>query len=219
MSPPPEAEARERLDRLYRDHARSVYRCAATRLSPQDAEDVVCEVFVVAWRRITEVPPYELGWLLRVTRNVMANHLRAGSRRAALARRVTGALPASVPDHAGDVVGQDAAERLLAQLPARDQEVLRLLVLEDMSVPELAQALGCRPNTASVRVRRAKERLARLYAELDRSAATPSRSPSRTPSRSVPRPSPAAPSYAAATAATAGTTATAADSPREGTTL
>lgn len=88
MSPPPEAEARDRLDRLYRDHARSVYRCAATRLSPQDAEDVVCEVFVVAWRRITEVPPYELGWLLRVTRNVMANHLRAGSRRAALVRRV-----------------------------------------------------------------------------------------------------------------------------------
>ncbi|MFB8229884.1 RNA polymerase sigma factor [Cellulosimicrobium sp. NPDC055967] len=215
MSPPPEAEARERLDRLYRDHARSVYRCAATRLSPQDAEDVVCEVFVVAWRRITEVPPYELGWLLRVTRNVMANHLRAGSRRAALARRVTGVLPASVPDHAGDVVGQDAAERLLAQLPVRDQEVLRLLVLEDLSVPELAEALGCRPNTASVRVRRAKERLARLYAELDRSAATPSRSPSRTPSRSVPRPSPAAPSYATATAATAGTTV---DSPREGTT-
>lgn len=214
MSPPPdEAEARARLDRLYRDHARSVYRCAATRLSPQDAEDVVCEVFVVAWRRITEVPPYELAWLLRVTRNVMANHLRAGSRRAALVRRVTGVAAPSVPDHAGDVVGQDAAERLLALLPARDQEVLRLLVLEDLSVPELAEALGCRPNTASVRVRRAKERLARLYAELDRSAAAPS----RTPGRSVPRPL-AAPSYAAATAATAAATATAVDSPREGTT-
>ncbi|MBD5785041.1 sigma-70 family RNA polymerase sigma factor [Cellulosimicrobium terreum] len=167
MPPPSAAGARDRLDRLYRDHARSVYRCAATRLRPQDAEDVVCEVYVVAWRRITEIPEHELGWLLRVTRNVMANHLRAGSRRAALVRRVMGTTPASLPDHAGDVVGQDAAEQMLARLSERDQEVLRLLVLEDLSVPELAEALGCRPNTASVRVRRAKERLARLYAETD----------------------------------------------------
>lgn len=196
MSPPHEAAARERLDRLYRDHARSVYRCAATRLRPQDAEDVVCEVFVVAWRRITEIPEHELGWLLRVTRNVMANHLRAGSRRAALVRRVTGVHPPSVPDHAPDVVGRDAAERLLARLPARDQEVLRLLVLDDLSVPELAEALGCRPNTASARVHRAKQRLARLYAEQDQAAAPPER-------RAAPAPAPLA---AVTTTATPGRT-------------
>ncbi|WP_435737391.1 RNA polymerase sigma factor [Cellulosimicrobium sp. PMB13] len=167
MRPPGVEEARERLDRLYRDHAGAVYRCARVRLGPQDAEDVVCEVFVVAWRRITEVPEHELGWLLRVTRNVLANHLRAGTRRAALANRLEHVAVVSSPDHSGAVVGQDAVERMLSRLPARDQEVLRLLVVEDLALPELAEALGCRPNTASVRVRRAKARLARLYEQDD----------------------------------------------------
>jgi RNA polymerase sigma-70 factor (ECF subfamily) len=165
MTAPPRDVARERLDTLYRAHARAVYRCARTRLGPEDAEDVVCEVFVVAWRRIGEVPEHELGWLLRVTRNVMANHLRAGSRRAALARRVAVASPGALPDHAGDVVGRDAVQRVVGRLSERDQEVVRLLLGEGLSIPELATALGCRPNTASVRARRAKARLARAYEE------------------------------------------------------
>jgi len=163
MTSPPRDRARERLDALYRAHATAVYRCARTRFGPDDADDVVCEVFVIAWRRIGEVPEYELAWLLRVTRNVMANHLRAGSRRAALTQRVAGLGPGALPDHAGDVVGRDAVEQVLVRLPERDQEVLRLLVLEDLSIPELAVALGCRPNTASARARRAKARLARVY--------------------------------------------------------
>ncbi|MFC8730889.1 RNA polymerase sigma factor [Luteimicrobium sp. NPDC057192] len=171
MKSPPLDQANERLDALYRAHARAVYRCARARFGPDDAEDVVCEVFVVAWRRIGEIPEYELGWLLRVTRNVMANHLRAGSRRAALTQRVAGLGEGTLPDHAGDVVGRDAVERVLGRLPERDQEVLRLLVLEDLSIPELATALGCRPNTASARVRRAKARLARVYEEEGRPVA------------------------------------------------
>jgi len=163
MTSPPRDVARERLDTLYRAHARAVYRCARTRLAPADAEDVVCEVFVVAWRRIGEVPDHELGWLLRVTRNVMANHLRAGSRRAALTRRVAGVSPAALPDHAGDVVGRDAVRRVLGRLSEQDQEVIRLLLGEGLSIPELATALGCRPNTASVRARRARARLAQAY--------------------------------------------------------
>ncbi len=163
MTSPPRDVARDRLDALYRAHARAVYRCARTRFDPEDAEDVVCEVFVVAWRRIGEVPGHELAWLLRVTRNVMANHLRAGSRRAALAQRVAGVSREALPDHAGEVVGRDAVQRVLGRLSDGDQEVIRLLLGEGLSIPELATALGCRRNTASVRARRARARLARAY--------------------------------------------------------
>jgi RNA polymerase sigma-70 factor (ECF subfamily) len=165
MKSPPHAAAQERLDALYRAHAQAVYRCARRRFGPADADDVMCEVFVVAWRRIGEIPEHELAWLLRVTRNVMANHLRAGSRRAALARRVAVASTGALPDHAGDVVGRDAVQRVVGRLSERDQEVVRLLLGEGLSIPELATALGCRPNTASVRARRAKARLARAYEE------------------------------------------------------
>jgi RNA polymerase sigma-70 factor (ECF subfamily) len=44
-------------------------------------------------------------------------------------------------------------------------------VLEDLSIPELATALGIRRNTATVRVRRAKARLARVYEEEGRATA------------------------------------------------
>lgn len=156
-------EARAQLDRLFREHSKSVYRCARLRLSPQDAEDVVCEVFIIAWRNLSKIPQYELGWLLRTTRNVMANQARSSARRQALAHRVSTSTLTTVPDHAGDVVDRDQVTQALAMLSPKDQEVLSLLIIEDLSTAELAVALGCRPHTAYMRAQRAKARLAALY--------------------------------------------------------
>src|SRR6478672_7119633 len=52
---------------------------------PADAADVVAETYLVAWRRLDEVPPGEETrlWLFGVARRVLANHQRgngAGSR-------------------------------------------------------------------------------------------------------------------------------------------
>ncbi len=165
MTRPTRTEATEQLDRLYREYSKNIYRFARMRLPASDAEDIVCEVFVIAWRRLPEIPEYELGWLLKVTRNLISNHLRSQLRRDALTAKVAAAAPTVRSDHAGAIAGQDEFHRALVQLSEQDQEVLRLLVVEDLSVKELAVALGCRANTASVRVKRARERLAGLYAE------------------------------------------------------
>ncbi len=155
---------RARLERLYRDHAGSVYRFARQRVSPTDAEDVVCEVFAIAWRRLPEVPAAEIGWLLGTARRVVADQLRARRRRHALADRAAVQLPVPHgPDPAREVVDRAEVDWVLSQLPARDQEVLRLLLVQDLTVGEIAAALHCRPNTASVRLRRARERLAAVY--------------------------------------------------------
>ena len=47
------------------------------------AEDAVSETFLVAWRRLDDVPAEALPWLLGVARKVLANQRRAAGRRAA----------------------------------------------------------------------------------------------------------------------------------------
>jgi RNA polymerase sigma-70 factor (ECF subfamily) len=56
---------------------------------------------------------------------------------------------------AGDVVAA-----ALAQLSARDREVLTLSAWYELSAAEAAQALGCSPAAYNVRLHRARHRLA-----------------------------------------------------------
>ena len=69
MTEPGEA----RFDRLWADHAAAVVRYARRHVLPDDVEDVLAETFVVAWRRLDEIPEFGLPWLLGVARGVSAN--------------------------------------------------------------------------------------------------------------------------------------------------
>ena len=50
---------------LYRTHHPAVLRYAVRRVGPDDADDVVSEVFATAWRRRTAVGEPPLPWLYR----------------------------------------------------------------------------------------------------------------------------------------------------------
>lgn len=56
-------------------------------------------MFVVAWRRIEEVPAADeaLPWLYGVARNVLANRARSVRRRGRLSAKVAGQFEATVP--------------------------------------------------------------------------------------------------------------------------
>ena len=147
------------FEALYRSNAPAVLTYARRRLNdPQDSEDVVVEVFAVAWRRRRDVPEDALPWLYATAGNVIAHMTRAQNRRGRL-----GAKLASQPDSAYEPQSQvDEAEPLrtaMAQLGDADQEVLRLWAWEDLDGPRLAQALRCSPGTARTRLHRARTRL------------------------------------------------------------
>jgi hypothetical protein len=55
--------AEVRFEALYRDCADQVHAYAMRRASPAAADDVVNETFLVAWRRLDEVPEHALPWL------------------------------------------------------------------------------------------------------------------------------------------------------------
>jgi RNA polymerase sigma-70 factor (ECF subfamily) len=70
----------ERFEGLFRDNYAAV-RGYALRRAPRDmAQDVVAETFLVAWRRLDDVPADALPWLYGVARRVLANQRRSADR-------------------------------------------------------------------------------------------------------------------------------------------
>lgn len=140
-----------------------MYRYARARLSPADAEDVVAEVFAIAWRKRDVTMVDSRAWLLGVARRVMANHVRAQGRRAALTERLRASPASAVPNETGLVRELDELRRALARLRPADREVIALLASAELSTAELAEALACSPASAATRVHRARRRLRAVY--------------------------------------------------------
>ena len=173
--PPPAPEAR--FTALFESTHRALLAYAARRVTePADAADVVAESFLVAWRRIDDVPSGADArpWMFGVARRVLANARRGDRRRLALADRLRAHLADVVeapPGPASDV------ERALALLSGDDQELLRLVAWEELAREEIAVVLGISRASVRVRLHRARRRLADQLAALaasDADVATPS---------------------------------------------
>lgn len=150
---------------LFVAHASAVYRYARSRLPAAEAEDVVAEVFAVAWRK-GELPDNPRAWLLGVARRVMANQVRAQQRRNALVDRVR-AHPVPAGQDGVRLVGElDELRRALVLLRPADREVIALLAAAELSTAEVAQVLGCTMAMAATRVHRARRRLRAAYEQL-----------------------------------------------------
>jgi DNA-directed RNA polymerase specialized sigma24 family protein len=69
----------ERFEGLFRQNYAAV-RAYALRRAPHDvAQDVAAETFLVAWRRLDDVPDDALPWLYGVARRVLANQRRSAT--------------------------------------------------------------------------------------------------------------------------------------------
>jgi RNA polymerase sigma-70 factor (ECF subfamily) len=133
-------------------------RCSST----EDADDVTAETFAVAWRRRDDLPIDGSArlWLFGAARNVLANHHRGAGRRGRLHDRLAAQPAIEVRDPAESHT--DDARRTwsaLASLPDDDRELLLLRGWDELGVHEIAHLLGCTPNAASLRLRRARTRL------------------------------------------------------------
>jgi RNA polymerase sigma-70 factor (ECF subfamily) len=131
--------------------------------TPADAEEVVAETLLVAWRRRADVPgdADAIPWLYGVARRVLANQRRGRGRRRRLERVLEPlARAAAGPERAAEVA--EAARALVTasrRLSDGDQEVLRLAAWEGLSHREIAITFGCSENAAALRLHRARERL------------------------------------------------------------
>src|SRR5215204_3406289 len=137
MGPPPSRRGEDWFTAAYAAHYAPIVKYGLRRLGDTDASvELAQEVFVVAWRRRAEVPDYSLPWLYGVARRLLANRRRADRNR-----------PVHVPllshdagndQHAAEGAAVELAvvRTAIAALSDKDQEILRLVGWEELSVVE-----------------------------------------------------------------------------------
>jgi RNA polymerase sigma factor (sigma-70 family) len=157
---------------LYRQHFRAVLGYALARLDPERARDVAAETFLVAWRRLGDVPDDPLPWLYGVARKVTAGQLRGDGRREALRARIVARdpLPGLPADPADVIARREAALAALDTLSDTDREVLTLVAWHGLDGRQAAEALGISRLSFAVRLHRARSRLSAALADADDSA-------------------------------------------------
>jgi RNA polymerase sigma-70 factor (ECF subfamily) len=156
----PDKLAEVRFAALYRDNMRELLGYALRRSTdPDDAADIVAETFLIAWRRLAEVPLGEKGrlWLYGTARHVLANKDRSARRRDRLTERLREDLRHQLPGHQAHESG--AFVGALASLAEPDRELLMLIGWEELTPTEAARALGITPLAARTRLHRARRRL------------------------------------------------------------
>lgn len=154
-------------DKLYR---------LALRIMSDDAEaqDVVQEVLVKAWRQQEAWPAIRNveAWCMKLTKNHAIDKIR--SRR----HRSGNLEAASLPDLAADSVSPLAAAeysdtmahlvKLMQQLPEKQRLVMHLRDIEEMSYQEIAEILDMPMNQVKVNLFRARTQVRTLYLQTEK---------------------------------------------------
>lgn len=150
---------------IVREHASSLVRYFARRGPRQDAEDLAADVFMIAWRRRSDIPAEAvLPWLYRSAGFVLANHRR---------KRVDLTVDV-LPERGTTPVAEDPELHLLfdaevrgalASVSERDRHILLLHAWEGLNGEELAAVLGISRSGADAALSRARTRLREAWGD------------------------------------------------------
>lgn len=157
--------------RVYTATYADLVRFAARRVDGADAEDVVAETFVVAWRRRADFPANvsdARGWLFGIARRILLAQRRQHERGQALAVRLAHhrVVAGELDGHENEVISAVDVARAWNKLSAVHQETLALTVLDDLSGVQAASALGVSPVAYRLRLMRARRAMSsRLAAQ------------------------------------------------------
>jgi RNA polymerase sigma-70 factor (ECF subfamily) len=150
-----------RLEDIYEEHFDFVWRSARRMGVLESAvDDVVQEVFIVAHRRLADFEGRSTvkTWLFAILLRVVSDYRRTRRRKGGLAP-LPETLPSEDRNPAGHAEHQERLRLLHSLLDSLDDDkraVFVLAELEQMSAPEIAEALGVNLNTVYSRLRAAR---------------------------------------------------------------
>lgn len=151
------------FDELYQTHFPFVWR-SAKRLGvrAESLDDAVQEVFVVVHRRLADFEGRSSlrTWLFGITLRVVRDHRRSARRRDPGCEVDPDTLRASGGGPAESAEKEEAVRllhALLDELPDDRREIFVMAELEQMTMPEIADALAINLNTAYARLRTARQ--------------------------------------------------------------
>ncbi|MFD6279024.1 RNA polymerase sigma factor [Streptomyces sp. NPDC060209] len=150
----------QRFTELYRQHYSAIDAYVRRRIHSDHVADVVAEIFLVAWRRVGELPEgATLAWLYGVARRTLANAYRSDEHRLRVSEWLKAQPRSDGVDHAEDVALRLAVAAAFDDLSEADQEVLRLALWDGVAPSQGAKILGCGVGAYQVRLHRARKRL------------------------------------------------------------
>lgn len=168
----------QRFTALWDAYAHRIQAYSMRHVDAETAQEVVSETFLVAWRRLRDVPGEPLPWLIVVARNTIANDRRSKYRARTLAaelQRLAAVAPSVTSGAEAEVVERETMLRGLAALTVKEREALLLIAWDGLSAADAATVAGCSTTALHVRIHRARRRLAGLVDE------PPARDPALTP--------------------------------------
>lgn len=157
------ARSHERFDVLFQRHVAGIASyCRWRSGSLSDAEDAVADVFLIAWRRLEDVPTGDQArpWLYATARRVLANQARANRRSRRLSEKL-GNQPCATGADDDPRIGR--VKDALAALDPRDRELLLLVEWEGLTPGEVAAVLHRPPVGVRVCLHRARQRFRAAY--------------------------------------------------------
>ena len=160
----------DRFSAMWVSHAHRIHAYATRHVGAETAQEIVAETFLVAWRRLQDVPGDPLPWLIVVARNTIASGRRSQHRARTLEAELARLERAAAPVAAGPeavVVDRVVMLRGLAGLTDVEREALLLVAWDGLTAAQAAAAAGCSTATFHVRLHRARRRLAGLVDETD----------------------------------------------------
>jgi RNA polymerase sigma factor (sigma-70 family) len=151
------------FDDFYRAEYSNAVRLAWTLTGRKDlAEEIAQDAFLAAHRRWGVVGSYDLpgAWVRRLVLNASTSRRRRIANEARVVLRLgrERELQASTTETI-DLV------RAIRKLPARQAQVMALLVAEDLSIVDIAGVLELSEDTVRTHLRRGRERLSELLAD------------------------------------------------------
>lgn len=154
-------QRRDRFEAIADEVFEPLQRYLRRRIGPDQAEDVLSETMLALWRRLDDVPSGRaLPWCYGIARRTLANATRGERRRLRLLNRLeaesVGVMEADPSETGPDHVLETALDRL----SHHDRELLRLWAWEQLEPREIALVINISVNAATLRLSRAKKRLA-----------------------------------------------------------
>ena len=143
-----------------------MFRLAVRMLADRsEAEDVIQEVFLTAWRRIGQLhdDPAFAGWLYRMTTNRCLNVIRSRRLPTDVDPDTTASRSDTHPEHAAQVNSQLAAlTAALQQLTPEQRACWLLREVHGRSYEEIGEIVGANTTAVRGRIARARAQLAEV---------------------------------------------------------
>jgi RNA polymerase sigma-70 factor (ECF subfamily) len=138
---------------LYQQYTRLVHGILLARVPRSEVEDLVQEVFLLAWRRIRSLRDANAfgGWLARIARNQATDYHRQAAQTTELDDAM---LKQAAPDPAALAVLDT-----IRAMPEAYRETLVLRLVEGMTGPEIAAQTGLTPDSVRVNLHRGMKML------------------------------------------------------------